>query len=150
MLTYQSYCSIVEMVAEAHFHPSLCSKSQKHFHGAYRLHMTAHRRLRERKESCHKWNNTKQISQPLRGFCSRSPSLSTSLAKRTGNISIFLNKIHPSFLFKLISMKGITYKKMRLYCMTCLSPKEKEIIRSKWKFTLLFILKRTREKKAAI
>lgn len=39
---------------------------------------------------------------------------------------------------------------MRLYFMTFLSPKEKEIIRSKCKFTLLFIVKRTREKQAAI
>lgn len=38
---------------------------------------------------------------------------------------------------------------MRLYFMTFLSPKE-EIIRSKCKFTLLFIVKRTREKQAAI
>lgn len=41
-------------------------------------------------------------------------------------------------------------RKMRLYFMTFSSPKEKEIIRSKCKFTLLFIVRRTREKKAAI
>lgn len=104
MLTYRSYCSIAEMVAEAHFHPSLCSKSQKHFHGAYRLHMTAHRWLSERKERRHKWNNTKQISQPLRDFFfyRRSPTLSASLAKRTGNISIL--KQNPSFFSFQINM----------------------------------------------
>lgn len=66
MEAYQSYCSIGEMVAEAHFHLSLRSKTQKHFLGAYRLHMTAHRQLRERKERRHEWNNTKQIFQILR------------------------------------------------------------------------------------
>lgn len=94
----------------------------------------------------------KQIAQPLRDFYGRSPSLSAALAKRTGNISILKqNPSFFSFLFRLTWMKGVTYKKkMRLYFMTFLSPKEKEIIRSKCKFTLLFMVKRTREKQAAI
>lgn len=92
----------------------------------------------------------KQITQPLRDFYGRSPSLSAALAKRTGNISIL--KQNPSFFSFQINMdeRGNIQKKMRLYFMTFLSPKEKEIIRSKCKFTLLFIVKRTREKQAAI
>lgn len=91
----------------------------------------------------------KQIAQPLRDFYGRSPSLSAALAKRTGNISIL--KQNPSFFSFQINMdeRGNIQKKMRLYFMTFLSPKE-EIIRSKCKFTLLFIVKRTREKQAAI